>query len=193
MKWTMIAFCVVISSCRNYLSVKEVEPKLQQYFSSNLKSINSTTILDSFRIIKFDTITGKDRLIMKINQLSDSARYYVQMTKEQNGAASANLKLMKQTRDIDSALYKRYQHDFDSSVNMARHYGERGSEVIYTQNSLLRIAQKADTVKPVDYQAFCLIQTKKNDGSIQRDTVNVFIIPKMDIIRKEDYYARLHD
>lgn len=187
----LLLFCVIlIFSCqsRNEKENKNITDKLIIYFEENLKGEDNTNHLDSVRILKFDTITHVQILFKKINVLYDKIDENQTTFDELLESAKSDAQMMRLTAGLSNALYQNSKEDFKAKNEKMKDLQSEDSVLMQRADSLKTITHTADSTKLLYLQVKCLVQIKRKDLSVKRDTAFAFLNSDKNIVRYEDTF-----
>ena len=181
---------IIITSLFACTSKQEKEKqKLQSamttYFKANM--MDSTSTLDSFRLVKMDTVTQKMALYEQSSLLLGQVATLVELSKLNNEDLSNSIDKMRLYSILNSrGLVEVEKNSFDRK-------NRKGDLLRYETDTLLSIARaidsatkKADSVSAIGFQARCFYQLRRKDQSVQRDTAFIFLNTNKDIIKRSD-------
>lgn len=165
---------------------EKLQNDLRTYFTANLK--DSTSTLDSFFLIKVDTISQRMLLFEQASVLNDQLHYLLDIYKLNTQKLSISVDQMSLYRMIGSEdLFDIEKKDFNKQKENGVSIKSEIDTVMAVINGIDSVANLADTTKPVGFQAKCLYQVRLKDRSIQRDTAFILLNTNKDIIKRDDF------
>jgi hypothetical protein len=150
----IIGLAPLVFCCRQSDLNEKISPSLRLIFSDHMSRIDSSLVLDSFRLIKLDTVFEKNGRSV---DLFFYKRELNRVQNQLNGAIAGE--------KTDSIPFYRYEIDY-----MAREI-----------DSLENLIAKSDTTHGLGFFARCLYQIRKGNLS-GTDTVYYFFDNKMKIV-----------
>ncbi|MEP7229935.1 MAG: hypothetical protein ABI691_06760 [Ginsengibacter sp.] len=165
---------------------QNLQNDMQSYFKANM--MDSTSTLDSFRLVKIDTINQRMLFYEQSSVLGKHLDNLIELYKLSNEELSNSVDKMRLYRMIESRdLVEIEKKDFDKQK-------EKGQQIHYEIDTLMSItkaidssAKNADTTKPVGFQAKCFYQLRRKDKSVERDTTFILLNINKDIIKRSDF------
>jgi hypothetical protein len=151
-----------------------------------MKTIDSTNILDSVNLLKFDTVTQKKiyvKKVLNIYNLIDDGQSKVHDILKDN---KLNLQMVALSAGLDKKLYDNYREEAEQKIDEAKEINKKDSVYQKQADSLTKITAASDSIKPLYFQIKCLIQYHRKDLSVARDTGYAYINLNKDIVRSED-------
>lgn len=175
-------------SCKNETEAqnKKLQNDLQTYFKASL--MDSTSTLDTFRLIQIDTITQRMLLLEQSSVLRNQLDYLIDFYKLSNQDLSLSVDQMQLYSMLGSRdLVKIEKNNFDKK-------NEKGKQIRDEIDTLMSITKvidssaiKADTTKPVGFQAKCFYQLRRTNKSVERDTTFILLNLHGDIVNRSDF------
>jgi len=190
MKFTSALFFLILTiySCK---SQKEKEKdkltdNLKVYFKNNIS--DTTTTIDSFLLVKLDTLTQLHRLREQTATLSTDFENLVDLYKLNTSMLSNQVSQLKLYGMLNSKTLIDIQKD---DVNKTV---EKGKEIKAELDTLQKISENiqlqivtADSIKPIGFEAKCFYQLRMKDKSVKRDTAYILLNQNRDIIDRKDF------
>lgn len=183
------AFIVSCSSKSELLPASKID-ELKANFTARIREIDTANRLDSFRLIRIDTLTQKDRiwlitvnLTSDIESLKDEANKLLEDYKDR-------LNQMNLSNGISSVLYSNYKSEAESYQRQGLEKIERAKELIDKKDSYISQEKTADSISPVAFTAVCLYQLRRPDQSVQKDTTQIILNTDKNIITVADYLGK---
>ena len=188
----MIFFCSLIFVACGSKKVKIVKEddklsELRLHLEERLKVDDPANKLDSFKLIRIDSLTQRDKFNFLNEALTDSLKRIKLRMEVYSELYKANLKLAnlsKRRSTSQDSVYKaeaeENKKEFEKFEDETKHLE---SQLLY-YDSLLKVC---DTVKAIGYEAICLYQLRRKDRSVLNDTGYVLMKLNKDIVRREDF------
>lgn len=184
---TLFIFIISCSSNRNNQD-ENLRKDLSVFFTTNLN--DSSVTLDSFLLIKIDTISEKQKLNEQASTLLDNQDYILKLLENDKNQLSIISEKIKLYRLLESkSLVDIEINDFKKIIENTKIESKELDSISVITKKLLDAAIYADSIKPIAFQAKCLYQIKNLDKSIKRDTVYIFLNLNKDIIKKVDFLS----
>lgn len=187
-----ILLTAILCSCQ-HAKVKAIsdtkETELRTFFLETYKGIDSTIKIDSFRFVRLDTISLKEKYFYAAGRLSDRIEECTEEAKKNNELLQTELQLMRLYSGLSTSLYKNASDDFDKYHQKVSDAIAKGKGLIAKQDSLNKLATKSDSLNPVGYEAICLYQIRYKDQSIKKDTAYIVLNQEKNIVKREDFYG----
>ena len=157
------------------------------HLEERLKADDPANKLDSFKLIRIDSLTQRDKFNFLNEALTDSLKRVKLRMEVYSELYKANLKLAnlsKRRSNSQDSVYKaeaeENKKEFEKFEDETKHLE---SQLLH-YDSLLKIC---DTVKAIGYEAICLYQLRRKDRSVLNDTGYVLMKLNKDIVRREDF------
>jgi hypothetical protein len=152
----LIIVCIFITSCKS--KPVNLSDKLKANLLTHFKKVDSTLVLDSFRILRLDT--ANQRLFSAV----DDTLYKIVLARVRSQMANAT-----KNHNTDSMAIYQYELDY----------------MIPTSDSLTREISKSDTTKKYGVLATCQIQVSKD--SLTKTTRMYYFLDRGMTIRNTEY------
>jgi len=183
-----ISLTFFLFACKSKVEQENEKLKgdLRTYYTAHLE--DSTSKLDSFFLIKVDTISKRMLLFEQSSILNNQLDYLIDLYKLNTQKLSTSVDQLRLYRMLGSQdLVDIEKKDFEEQ----KEKGESIKSEIDTVMSIIKgidsSANLADTIKPIGFQAKCLYQIRLKDKSIKRDTAFILLNTNKDIIKREDF------
>jgi hypothetical protein len=181
-----ISFSIISCSNKNDIQNEKLRKDLSTFFLSNLN--DSSVLLDSFSLIKIDTITEYMKLNEQFSVLNNQQQFLLELLKNKNNELSIisdKIKLYRMigSRDLVNIEMKNTEEIQEKFKLLRKEFDSLRKVLI----SIIDNQEKADTVKPIAFQAKCLYQIRNKDKSIKRDTAYIILNLNKDIINRKDF------
>jgi len=192
MKTFLITLTVLVwiscNSKTNSVIDSKKESELKTYFNSVYHDIDSTVTTDTFRFIRFDTITFKEKLLSIASNLSDEIDELQTEAAQYNMKAREELHSMRVFNGILPSAYANAKEDFNKYSDKAKELVDEAQVLIDKQKKYLDSSVHADSTKAEGFQAICLYQIRRKDQSVKKDTAFITMNKEMNIVEKKDFY-----
>lgn len=181
-----ISFSIISCSNKNDIQNEKLRKDLSTFFISNLN--DSSVLLDSFYLLRIDTITEKQKLNEQYSILHNQQLYILDLLKYKTSELSiisdkVRLYGMIGSRDL-VGIEKRNFEKNNEKFNLISKEFDSLSKVL---QGIVEIEKTSDSIKPVAFQAKCLYQIRNKDKSIKRDTAYIILNLNKDIIIRKDF------
>jgi hypothetical protein len=153
----------------------------------SLKDIDTTYKLDSFRLIRIDTINQRALLLEKASGLTQQLHDINDELKEINDKTDDEIQMMRLSRGVLESSYENAKDNATKYISKAKELSAKWKQIQSEQDSLFKLCTKADSIKPVGYQAVCLFQYRRKDQSVYKDTGYIIMNLDKNIVKKEDF------
>lgn len=165
---------------------ENLQNDLRTYFTANLK--DSASALDSFSLIKVDTISQQMFLFEQSSVLNNQLDYLIDIYKLNTQKLSNSVDQMRLYRMLESQdLVDIEKKDFEKQKENGASIKSEIDTVMSVIKGIDSAANLADTTEPVGFQAKCLYQVRLKDRSIKRDTTFILLNTNKDIIKRDDF------
>jgi hypothetical protein len=160
---------------------------LKKYLETSLKDIDSTYTLDSFRLIRVDTINQKMLWLEKAKNLQKDLSTTIEELKEANNMAQLEVHMMRVSRGVSESSYENAKEDYEKYMANAKELSVKGDDILKAHDSLIKLSEKPDSSKVSGYQAVVLYQLRRKDQSVKKDTGYIIMNTDKNIVKKEDF------
>jgi hypothetical protein len=185
-------FCLIVVlfavSCsnKNDIQNEKLRKDLSTFFLSNLN--DSSVLLDSFFLLKIDTVTEKQKLNEQYSIIHNQQLYILDLLKYKTSEMSimsdkVRLYSMIGSRDLVKMEKDKFEKN-NEKFNLISKEFDSLSKVL---KGIVEIEKTSDSIKPVAFQAKCLYQIRNKDKSIKRDTVYIILNLNKDIVIRKDF------
>jgi len=165
---------------------ENLQNDMHSFFKANM--MDSTSTLDSFRLVKIDTITQRMLFFEQSSVLGNQLDNLLELYKLSNEELSNSVDKMRLYRMINSSdLVEIEKNDFDKKR-------EKGQQIRHEIDTLMSItkaidssAKNADPTKVIGFQAKCFYQLRRKDKSVERDTAFILLNLNKDIVKRSDF------
>ena len=183
-----VSIAILLISCKNekQQESEKLESNLKTFYIENFK--DSTSTLDSFRLVKIDTISQSMLLFEQSSVLNNQLESLIDIYRLNTKSLSNSVDQMRLYRMIESpdlvAIEKK------DALEKSEKGKKIKTEIDTLQSVIKSIDDKAliaDTVKPVSFQAKCFYQIRLKDKSVKQDTTYILLNLNKDIIKRKDF------
>jgi hypothetical protein len=191
MKKTNLLFCVIliilIVSCKENSKNRVNVSHLKTFFTTKIKILDSTANLETFALIKVDTITLKNQYRGICNEMVNKSNEYV----DEGEKILEKVKLDVSLKNLDNGTSPSLSEELKNSINVDK----EDLKKLILKDSLLKLDLenvkslmiKSDSIKPVAYFARCFYTVRKKDFSISKDTTAIRLDLEFNILDREEY------
>ena len=183
-----ILFIICTVSCSNQKDIhnESLRKDLSIFFMATLN--DSTVKLDSFLLLKIDTITEKQRLIQQMLVLINNNQYLLELLKNDYSQLSIIAKKIKLYGLLESEiLIDSEREDYSKKLENSKLLNKEMDSISNIITKIQKEISYSDSIIPIAFQAKCLYQIKALDKSISRDTTYILLNLNKDIIKSEDF------
>ena len=165
---------------------KKLQSDLKTYFIANLE--DSTLTVDSFRVIKIDTITQQMLIQEQSKLLTGQLNSLVNLYTLKATDISISVDKMKLYAVLGSSeLIDIERREYKEKLAKSQLLESEMDTVMAIVASLDSSAKFADTAAAIGFQAKCFYQLRKPDKSVERDTTFIILNTNMDIIKRSEF------
>ena len=181
-----LTFFIIACKSKTQQHKEKLQNDLRTYFTANLK--DSTSTLDSFFVIKVDTISQRMLLFEQSSVLNSQLGYLIDILKLNIRKLSNSVDQIRLYRMLESQdLVDIEKKDFAEQKEKGASIKSEIDTVMSVIKGIDSTINFADTIKPIGFQAICLYQVRLKDKSIKRDTTFILLNINKDIIKKDDF------
>ena len=187
-------FCLIVIlfalSCsnKNDFQNEKLRKDLSTFFISNLN--DSSVLLDSFYLLKIDTITEHMKLNEQFSILNNQQKFLLELFRNKIDELSLirdkiELYSMIGSRSLVNIEMKNVEENQENS-KLLKNEIDSLTKVL---NGIVEIEKKSDSVNAVAFQAKCFYQLRNKDKSIKRDTAYIILNLNKDIVNRKDFLS----
>ena len=188
----IFSFCALIfvacSSTSDHNVTKEDKlTELRIHYEESLKAIDPANKLDSFQLIRIDTLTSRDKYSFLHEAITDSLTRVKLRMELYAELYNANLKLANLSKRSSNPEYNLYKAEAEENKKELEKSGEESKNLELQSlhyDSLLKID---DTKNPIGYKAVCFYRLRRKDRSVFNDTAYILMNLEKNIVRREDF------
>lgn len=184
----MLCIVFTLISCQSESEKKSIKLNndLKSFFTENY--IDSSMLVDSFRLIRIDTISKHELIYQQTNRLLEdyeSLTSYLVNNREKINLTLSKMEMYKIIGSKD--LFEIEKKDYNKLLKNSSAIMEESWIVKKNIDALMDSIKNADTAKPINYLAACFFQIRNKDKSVQRDTAYIYLNKNQDIIKRADF------
>jgi hypothetical protein len=181
----VILFAVSCSN-KNDIQNEKLRKDLSTFFVSNLN--DSSVLLDSFYLLKIDTVTEHMKLNEQFSILNNQQQFLLELLKNKIDELSLisnkiELYSLIGSRDLVNIEMKNVEKNQENS-KLIKNEIDSLSKVL---NGIVEIEKISDSVNAIAFQAKCFYQLRNKDKSIKRDTAYIILNLNKDIVIRKDF------
>ena len=169
--------------------ISEVKEKeLREHFVSQYKQIDPNSRVDSFAFVKLDTITLQRKYVALSFNYMDEWEKQNQLMKIENDLLQKRIQLMRLSKDQENSLQEQTRAEAKQSLDTIAAIEKRAQGAQLKMNYYDSLSKKADSVKPVGYEAICIYRVSLPDWTQQLDTAYIILNNNRNIVSREEFY-----
>lgn len=152
-----------------------------------IKESDSTLRIDSVRFIKLDTVTEKEHYWYTLRQILNDLDIVDRTRDYYKRIADIKVDQMKMYRILESQdLVETTGKDAKENIEKAREMIALSEQMELEYDSLRKITLTADSIKPKYYEVASLVQYRKKDESVKKDTFYTLLNLEKNILEWEE-------
>jgi hypothetical protein len=191
MKYSLIIISFVIIACNSKKEGSIPKTKIQDdvfvFTREAIKAADSSLVLDSVRLLHIDTVTQKRKYYLMAGYLDKAMDKAQKEYDEYATQVKYHSSMMKLAAGLSKTLFENSREESQDYLNKLQAAVDRMQAISKANDSLVLLAQKADSSILINYDAVFIFQITRPDRTMIRDTGNVFLTPDFHLIRREDY------
>jgi hypothetical protein len=184
MKYFLPLFLFIACTGKHLSEAKENE--LKKYFVSQYKKIDASSRVDSFALVKLDTITEQKKFVSIALSFMDEWERQNQLMKLENQLLQKRIELMQISKGKEGA--EQTKQEAKQSLDTIGAIQERIKDAQKKMAYYDSISKRADSVKPIGYEAICIYKIYRKDWTEQIDTAYIILDKNKDIVNRETFY-----
>ncbi len=165
------------------------ENELKIFVTESFKKFDSSIVVDTFRLIRLDTISLFNKYSGIMGGLLDEMESINLRSENYISQMKSNVQIANLSQGLSPVLFENAKTDFEENKKKINENIKEVKILSGISDSLSKLSKKADTVKPVAYYAVCLYQIRNTDQSIKKDTFFVLLNTEKNIINKDDFFS----
>jgi hypothetical protein len=192
MRLLLFTFVVMIMACNNEQAGIAEPKKIDAYrvwMEANTKRIDSTAVLDSFRFVRYDTVTQRQWVLTAVDNIHDDHRNVLEVMKSDVELMKSYSDIARLYRSLDQSMFVMYRDkalDLEKEVkDLARH---RDEGAVIVDSLIKKVYPVADSVTPIAFYAACFYQRRSGDQTVTRDTAYLLVNLNKDIIDRKNFF-----
>ncbi len=177
-----------LTSCKSKeeRAAEKLREDLKTYFVINIQ--DSTATLDSFKVVKVDTITQQMLLLKQNSLLQNELQYLMSLYRTQIDYLNACINTEKASAFLENAvLNEMYAQDTKKAGEKADLIHAELEAILAVTDKIIHKAAVADSIKPIGFEAICAFQIRLLDKSVKQDTAYIILNTNKDIVNEEDF------
>jgi hypothetical protein len=181
-------FLIFLSSCssENKPLAEGKEAELKNHFLNEYKMIDGSSRVDSFAVLRIDTITEQTRLASLAFDLMGEWQKQNELLEIENQLLQKRIGLMQLTKgQPESAANENEARQSLDTINAIRNRIETAKSKMNYYDSL---SKTADSKKAIGYEAICIYRIQKKDWTDQTDTAYIVMDKNKNIVPREKLY-----
>jgi hypothetical protein len=162
---------MTLISCKSQKDIENerLADNLKEYFKNNLP--DSSAIIDSFLLLKIDTLTQFNKLREQVTYLNNDTEQLLEFFKLNNSKLSIQVSQLKLYEMLESStLVSIQKEDVNKTIKKGKEISAELDTIQKISKNILSQIATADTIKAIGFQAKCLYQLRIKDRSVKRDT-----------------------
>ena len=164
------------------------EQELREHFVTQYKQIDPGSRVDSFAFLKLDTITLQRKYATLSFNYMDEWEKQNQLMKIENDLLQKRIQLMRLSKDHEISLREQTKEEAKQSLDTIAVIEKRAQEAQLKMNYYDSVSKKADSLKPVGYEAICIYRISRPDWTQQLDTAYIILNNNKNIVSRNDFY-----
>ena len=164
------------------------EKELKAHFVSQFKQIDPNSRVDSFAFVRLDTITLQRKYVALSFNYMDEWEKQNQLMKIENDLLQKRIQLMRLSKDQENSLQEQAKEEAKHSLDTISVIEKRAQEAEQKMNYYDSLSKKADSLKPVGYEAICIYRISLPDWTQQLDTAYIILNHNKNIVSREEFY-----
>ena len=164
------------------------EKELKEHFISQYKQVDPNTRVDSFAFVKLDTITLQRKYAALSFSYMDEWEKQNQLMKIENELLQKRIQLMRLSSNQENLLQKQTKEEATQSLDTIAVIEKRVQQAQLKMNYYDSLSKKADSVKPVGYEAICIYRISLPDWTQQLDTAYIILNKNQHIVSHGEFY-----
>ena len=186
MKFILPFFLLVACTSGNEPLSESKESELKNHFLEQYKMIDSTSRVDSFFVMQLDTITEQKKYASLAFDFMDELEKQNQLMEIENSLLQKRISLMQLSMGQPGA--EKTKEEAKQSLDSISAIETRVEAAQKKINYYDSLSKKADSVKPIGYEAICIYRLQKKDWTDQVDTAYILMNRNKDIVSREEFY-----
>ena len=164
------------------------EKELKTHFVSQYKQIDPDSRVDSFAFLKLDTITLQRKYVALSFNYMDEWEKQNQLMKIENDLLQKRIQLMRLSKDQENSLQEQTKEEAKQSLDTIAVIEKRAQKAQLKMNYYDSLSKRADSLKPIGYEAICIYRISLRDWTQQLDTAYIILNNNKNIVSHEEFY-----
>jgi hypothetical protein len=165
---------------------KGKEAELKQHFLNEYKLIDASSRVDSFAVLRIDTITEQTRLASLAFDLMGEWQKQNELLEIENQLLQKRISLMQLTKGHpENAGNEEEARQSLDTINAIKIRIEAAKNKMNYYDSL---SKTADSKRAIGYEAICIYRIQKRDWTDQTDTAYIVMDKNKNIVPREKLY-----
>ena len=164
------------------------EKELKKHFVSQYKQIDPDSRVDSFAFLKLDTITLQRKYVALSFNYMDEWEKQNQLMKIENDLLQKRIQLMRLSKDQENSLQEQTKEEAKQSLDTIAVIEKRAQKAQLKMNYYDSLSKRADSLKPIGYEAICIYRISRPDWTQQLDTAYILLNNNKNIVSHEEFY-----
>lgn len=160
--------------------------ELRNHFVEQYKMIDATLRIDSFVVVQLDTITDQKKYASLAFDFMDELEKHNQLIEIENSLLQKRIRLMQLTSGQPDS--EKTEEEAKQSLDTISAIEARGEAVQKKINYYDSLSKKADSIKPIGYEAICIYRVQKKDWTDLIDTAYILLDRNKSIVSREEFY-----
>ena len=185
----IVPFFLLFACNSNGKIISEAKEKeLKEHFVSQYKQIDPNSRVDSFAFVKLDTITLQRKYAALAFNFMDEWEKQNQLMKIENDLLVKRIQLMRLSREQKDSLEEQSKEEAKQSLDTIALIEKRVQEAQTKMNYYDSLSKRADSVKPIGYEAICIYRVSLPDWTQQLDTAYIILNKNKSIVSRDEFY-----
>src|SRR5688500_9850373 len=185
----IVPFLLLFACNSNGKTISEAkERELKEHFVSQYKQIDPNSRVDSFAFVKLDTITLQKKYAAIAFNFMDEWEKQNQLMKIENDLLVKRIQLMRLSREQKDSLEEQSKEEAKQSLDTIALIEKRVQEAQTKMNYYDSLSKRADSVKPIGYEAICIYRVSLPDWTQQLDTAYIILNKNKNIVSRDEFY-----
>lgn len=184
---TLFLILIFFISCKDARKseTQSLENNLKTYFKSK---IDSSSAIDSFHLVKLDTISQFNLILEQNEILTKQYRALVDLLRKNTQDLQSKGDQLRLYRMLNSSeLMDVQKREVDECIEKSGLIKKEIDTVSKVVDKLIKDMASADTIHPIGYQASVFYQIRNKDMSVIRDTGVIMLNLNKDIIDRKEF------
>lgn len=190
----VIAVITIVSCTQNgtesQLSIQKIS-EAKTYFSSKVKEFDSTTVIDSFKYVRLDTLVEKSKYRFVTGDLVDQMEANTQESKDLLEKYKYSIRMASLTSGLSNSLFSNYKGEADDIRGKMDELREKTMHLSALYDSAVARRSRADSTKPVGYFGVFAYQLRQKNNAVTKDTAYVVFNLDKNIVERKDFFYQI--